>query len=113
MTSLLCFQAHTHNFMKQAVAVTRTQDQHVLYARVILESNSHSVMCVFSSHGRLTQLRMDRENAEARARDMEDQLAELQDELRREGGSKTVSNKHMYTNKPTQTYWKTPLWELL
>ncbi|KAK1896120.1 Cingulin [Dissostichus eleginoides] len=37
----------------------------------------------------LTQLRMDRENAEARARDMEDQLAELQDELRREGGSKT------------------------
>uniref|UniRef100_A0A3Q3VQQ9 Cingulin n=1 Tax=Mola mola TaxID=94237 RepID=A0A3Q3VQQ9_MOLML len=32
---------------------------------------------------RLTQLRMDRENAEARVREMEDQLAELQDELRR------------------------------
>ncbi|KAL3060189.1 hypothetical protein OYC64_014713 [Pagothenia borchgrevinki] len=41
------------------------------------------------THSELTQLRMDRENAEARARDMEDQLAELQDELRREGGSKT------------------------
>ncbi|KAF3839739.1 hypothetical protein F7725_018456 [Dissostichus mawsoni] len=41
----------------------------------------------------LTQLRMDRENAEARARDMEDQLAELQDELRREGGSKTLKQK--------------------
>ncbi|KAK5862280.1 hypothetical protein PBY51_017692 [Eleginops maclovinus] len=37
----------------------------------------------------LTQLRMDRENAEVRVRDMEDQLAELQDELRREGGKKT------------------------
>ncbi|XP_071767322.2 cingulin [Centroberyx gerrardi] len=37
----------------------------------------------------LTQLRMDRENAEARAREMEDQLAELQDELRRENGNKT------------------------
>ncbi|XP_075965146.1 cingulin isoform X2 [Anarhichas minor] len=37
----------------------------------------------------LTQLRMDRENAEARVRDMEDQLAELQDELRRENGNKT------------------------
>ncbi|XP_047455802.1 cingulin isoform X2 [Mugil cephalus] len=37
----------------------------------------------------LTQLRMDRENAETRVRDMEDQLAGLQDELRRENGSKT------------------------
>ncbi|KAK2910223.1 cingulin isoform X2 [Channa argus] len=37
----------------------------------------------------LTQLRMDRENAEARAREMEDQLAELQDDLRRENGNKT------------------------
>ncbi|XP_035528998.1 LOW QUALITY PROTEIN: cingulin [Morone saxatilis] len=37
----------------------------------------------------LTQLRMDRENAEARVREMEDQLAELQDEMRRENGSKT------------------------
>ncbi|XP_061572841.1 cingulin isoform X2 [Cololabis saira] len=37
----------------------------------------------------LTQLRMDRENAETRVRGMEDQLAELQDELRRENGSKT------------------------
>ncbi|XP_034466855.1 cingulin isoform X1 [Hippoglossus hippoglossus] len=37
----------------------------------------------------LTQLRMDRENAEARVRDMEDQLAELQDELRRDNGNKT------------------------
>ncbi|KAM6910357.1 cingulin isoform 2-T2 [Xenentodon cancila] len=37
----------------------------------------------------LTQLRMDRENAETRVREMEDQLAELQDELRRENGSKT------------------------
>ncbi|XP_041798472.1 cingulin isoform X2 [Chelmon rostratus] len=37
----------------------------------------------------LTQLRMDRENAEARVREMEDQLAELQDELRRDNGNKT------------------------
>ncbi|XP_056237253.1 cingulin isoform X2 [Seriola aureovittata] len=37
----------------------------------------------------LTQLRMDRENAEARVREMEDQLAELQDEVRRENGNKT------------------------
>ncbi|XP_037640944.1 cingulin isoform X2 [Sebastes umbrosus] len=37
----------------------------------------------------LTQLRMDRENAEARVREMEDQLAEFQDELRRESGNKT------------------------
>lgn len=39
---------------------------------------------------RLAQLRMDRENAEAQARNMEDQLAELQDELRKENNSKTV-----------------------
>uniref|UniRef100_A0A3Q3VTA0 Cingulin n=1 Tax=Mola mola TaxID=94237 RepID=A0A3Q3VTA0_MOLML len=38
----------------------------------------------------LTQLRMDRENAEARVREMEDQLAELQDELRRGTGNKTA-----------------------
>nr|XP_040021066.1 cingulin isoform X3 [Gasterosteus aculeatus aculeatus] len=37
----------------------------------------------------VTQLRMDRESAEVRVREMEDQLAELQDELRRENGSKT------------------------
>ncbi|KAM4581168.1 cingulin isoform 3-T3 [Odontesthes bonariensis] len=37
----------------------------------------------------LTHLRMDRENAEKRVREMEDQLAELQDELRRESGGKT------------------------
>uniref|UniRef100_A0A3Q2QZ87 Cingulin n=1 Tax=Fundulus heteroclitus TaxID=8078 RepID=A0A3Q2QZ87_FUNHE len=37
----------------------------------------------------LTQLRMDRENAETRVREMEDHLAELQDELRRESSSKT------------------------
>lgn len=37
---------------------------------------------------------MDRENAEARVREMEDQLAELQDELRRDGGNKTVPRKH-------------------
>ncbi|XP_061676698.1 cingulin [Syngnathoides biaculeatus] len=36
----------------------------------------------------LTHLRIERENAEARAREMEDQLAELQDELRRENGNK-------------------------
>ncbi|XP_041842788.1 cingulin isoform X2 [Melanotaenia boesemani] len=37
----------------------------------------------------LTQLRMDRENAETRVREMEDQLAEFQDEIRKENGSKT------------------------
>ncbi|CAJ1062269.1 cingulin isoform X1 [Xyrichtys novacula] len=37
----------------------------------------------------LTQLRMDRENAEARVREMEDQLAEFQDDLRRDTENKT------------------------
>lgn len=39
---------------------------------------------------------MERENAEARVRDMEDQLAEFQDELRRETGSKTVSGEQSH-----------------
>lgn len=37
---------------------------------------------------------MERENAETRVREMEDQLAEFQDEMRKETGSKTVSQKH-------------------
>ncbi|KAF7227278.1 transcript variant X2 [Nothobranchius furzeri] len=37
----------------------------------------------------LIQLRMDKEHAERQARELEDQLAEFQDELRREHGSKT------------------------
>ncbi|KAM4601134.1 cingulin isoform 1-T1 [Polymixia lowei] len=37
----------------------------------------------------LTHLRMDRENAEARVREMEDHLAELQDELRESSSGKT------------------------
>lgn len=41
---------------------------------------------------------MDRESAEVRVREMEDQLAELQDELRRENGSKTVFQKHAHTD---------------
>ncbi len=45
---------------------------------------------------RLTQLRMDRENAEARVREMEDQLAEFQDQLRRDNGNKTVQQKHTH-----------------
>ncbi|XP_062311610.1 cingulin, partial [Osmerus eperlanus] len=36
------------------------------------------------THTELAQLRMDREKAEARGRDLEDQLAELQDEMRRD-----------------------------
>uniref|UniRef100_A0A672QRC4 Cingulin n=1 Tax=Sinocyclocheilus grahami TaxID=75366 RepID=A0A672QRC4_SINGR len=36
------------------------------------------------THSELTQLRMDRENAESHVREMEDQLAGLQEELRRE-----------------------------
>lgn len=47
----------------------------------------------------LATLRMERESAEARVRDMEDQLAEFQDELRRETGNKTVlreqSHQHL------------------
>lgn len=45
---------------------------------------------------RLTQLRMDRENAETRVREMEDQLAEFQDEMRKETGDKTVMQGHNY-----------------
>ncbi|XP_028326762.1 cingulin isoform X1 [Gouania willdenowi] len=37
----------------------------------------------------VTQLRMERENAEARVRNTEDQLAELQEVMRRENGNKT------------------------
>lgn len=37
---------------------------------------------------------MERENAETRVREMEDQLAEFQDEMRKETGNKTVSQKH-------------------
>ncbi|XP_056300577.1 cingulin isoform X2 [Pseudoliparis swirei] len=44
---------------------------------------------LIETQSELTQLRMDRENAEARVREMEDQLAEFQDELRRENGNKT------------------------
>lgn len=89
MTSPLCFQAHApYNFTKQAVTVTYSQDKQVCQSHL---NSDHSVMCVSSFPRRLTQLRMDRENAEARVREMEDQLAELQDELRRENGSKTVS----------------------
>lgn len=47
-------------------------------------------------------MRMDRENAEKRVRDMEDQMAEFQDELRRESSNKTVSQtfglSHTHTN---------------
>lgn len=45
---------------------------------------------------------MDRENAEARVREMEDQLAELQDELRRENGNKTVKQKQSKTHTVIQ-----------
>ncbi|XP_066577625.1 cingulin [Amia ocellicauda] len=41
------------------------------------------------THTELTQLRMDREAAESRVRDLEDQLAGLQEELRRESDSST------------------------
>lgn len=42
---------------------------------------------------------MDRENAETRVREMEDQLAEFQDEMRRGTDSKTVSQKHNYNQQ--------------
>lgn len=41
---------------------------------------------------------MDREKAETRVREMEDHLAALQDELRRENGSKTVQETHSQTS---------------
>ncbi|XP_063055586.1 cingulin [Engraulis encrasicolus] len=41
------------------------------------------------THTELTQLRMERESAEARVRDQEDQLAGLQEELRREAENRT------------------------
>lgn len=59
-------------------------------------------MCVFLFPCRLTQLRMDRENAEAQVREMEDQMTGFQDELRRETSSKTVSQKHAHLNTPVQ-----------
>uniref|UniRef100_A0A8C7FKL7 Cingulin n=1 Tax=Oncorhynchus kisutch TaxID=8019 RepID=A0A8C7FKL7_ONCKI len=41
------------------------------------------------THSELSQLRMERESAESRVRDMEDRLGELQEELRTENGNKT------------------------
>lgn len=41
---------------------------------------------------RLTQLRMDRENAESHVRELEDQLAGLQEELRRETDNKAQAD---------------------
>ncbi|KAK7886816.1 hypothetical protein WMY93_026437 [Mugilogobius chulae] len=47
----------------------------------------------------LTQLRMDRENAEAHSRNMEDQLAELQDEIKKDNNNKTNSTcSPIYSN---------------
>lgn len=63
-------------------------------------------VCLSSLPCSLTQLRMDRENAEARVREMEDQMTGFQDELRRETSSKTVSEKHAHLNTPVQkTNW--------
>ncbi|XP_051722118.1 cingulin [Ctenopharyngodon idella] len=44
------------------------------------------------SHSELTQLRMDRENAESHVRELEDQLAGLQEELRRETDNKAQAD---------------------
>ncbi|XP_064803558.1 cingulin-like isoform X2 [Oncorhynchus masou masou] len=41
------------------------------------------------THSELSQLRMERESAESRVREMEDRLGELQEELRTENGNKT------------------------
>ncbi|CDQ90293.1 unnamed protein product [Oncorhynchus mykiss] len=43
------------------------------------------------THSELSQLRMERESAESRVREMEDRLGELQEELRTENGNKTVT----------------------
>lgn len=54
---------------------------------------------------RLTQLRMDRENAESHVRELEDQLAGVQEELRRETDNKAQADTmHMvitHTNAHT------------
>lgn len=42
---------------------------------------------------------MDRENAETRVREMEDQLAEFQDEMRKETGDKTVPQRRNYERR--------------
>lgn len=42
---------------------------------------------------------MDRENAETRVREMEDQLAQFQDEMRKGTGSKTVRQKRNYNQQ--------------
>lgn len=50
---------------------------------------------------RLTQLRMDRENAESHVRELEDQLAGLQEELRRETDNKAQADTmHMVITHP-------------
>lgn len=70
------------------------------------KSFSNVCVCVFVSvfPCRLTQLRMERENAEARVREMEDQLAEFQDELRRETSGKTVPQEHSHSHITTRMF---------
>lgn len=48
-------------------------------------------LCAYFYH-RLTQLRMDRENAESHVRELEDQLAGVQEELRRETDNKAQAD---------------------
>ena len=92
----LCFQLYppTVSLNKQLLIHKAKQIRHSN-----LNSKNHSLVYMSFFPHRLTQLRMDRENAESRVREMEDHLAELQDELKRDNGNKTVKQKHTGTHR--------------
>uniref|UniRef100_A0A8C0Y5Z7 Cingulin n=1 Tax=Cyprinus carpio carpio TaxID=630221 RepID=A0A8C0Y5Z7_CYPCA len=63
-------------------------DENVLLQEQLGRKNTE----LHQTHSELTQLRMDRENAESHVRELEDQLAGLQEELRRETDSKAQAD---------------------
>uniref|UniRef100_A0A3Q2XNY2 Cingulin n=1 Tax=Hippocampus comes TaxID=109280 RepID=A0A3Q2XNY2_HIPCM len=96
---LLCLKVTPDLLLDQSAEMSREEEQIVKTIYSILREGIHLKISLVKPKGshtrniftcRLTQLRIERENAEARARGMEDQLAGLQDELRRENGNKTV-----------------------
>ena len=71
-------------------------------------SRFQSSSCSVCVCARLAQLRMEREKAEARGRDLEDQLAELQDELRRDSTKMVPTDSHPHTHTHAHTHTPTP-----
>ncbi|XP_077453734.1 cingulin isoform X1 [Stigmatopora argus] len=83
-------QEHRRGSLTRSDKVLQAELDSCLDANVQLEETlARSKKELHETQSELTQIRIERENAEAQAREMEDQLAGLQDELRRENGNKT------------------------